>query len=154
MSDEPKPDAGIYVSITGSTISGQVAVGNSNTQVSGTPPALSVVPAETSLAPLPLLDLPPITTLSGPQRHQLRDALVSAFPSVQALAEMVSFGLDENLSALTTADGLNAAAFGLVEWARGQGRLDELVRVAYQANSGNPALRAFVAQLAPAAPPL
>lgn len=65
--------------------------------------------------------------LTGPQREQLKNALLAAATSVSALEQMVSLRLDENLAAITEGN-LSDRAFQLVTWAEAQGRLEELVR--------------------------
>jgi hypothetical protein len=81
-------------------------------------------------------------TLDGPAMKELRDALLDAFPTRDALAQMVRFGLGENLENITGNGPLSAAVFELIKWAEAHGRTDELVRAALAANPGNPALLA------------
>lgn len=136
MSDEQKPPGGINVSITGSTVSGQLAVGSGNYQSGGQPvgaPQPEAKPGGTALA------------LNGAQRRQLLGALLGAFPSMDALAQMVSFGMDENLATISSGGNIGTAGFELMEWAGAHGRLEDLIRAARNANPGNPELRAFAA---------
>ena len=74
--------------------------------------------------------------------QQVQLALLDAFPTVEALAQMVQFHLDENLAALTVAPSLGSQVFDLLRWARAAGRLDELLAAATAANPTNPALQA------------
>ena len=54
--------------------------------------------------------------LTGTQLQQLQRALLSAFPTRVALAQMVRHGLDESLDAIATGN-LNDTIFQLIEWA-------------------------------------
>jgi hypothetical protein len=90
--------------------------------------------------------------LTGPQYQALQNALLSAFPSRDTLAQMVRFQLGENLAVISEGGGLAATVFQLIQWAESQGRLAELVTGALQSNPGNPALRACAAQLGMATP--
>jgi hypothetical protein len=109
----------------------------------------------TPTAPTPSAPATPPTIslaqLTGPQRRQLFDALLSAFPTATDLERMVTFGLNENLARITTGSSLRDMVFSLMTWAEAQGRIEELVREALAANPGNAALRAFAqaARLAP-----
>jgi len=85
--------------------------------------------------------------LSADQRKQLQAALLSAFPSKMALAQMVSFGLGVNLDNIAGGANDTEVAFSLLNWAVAQGRLEDLIRGAYQENAGNPALAAFAKAL-------
>jgi hypothetical protein len=75
--------------------------------------------------------------LTGAQLQQILTALISAYPTVGALDRMVSFGLNENLQAIAGSGSLNDVVFELIRWAQAQGRLEELVREAYEQNPGN-----------------
>ncbi len=136
MSDEQKPPGGINVSITGSTVSGQLAVGSGNFQSGGQPAGAPQPGAQSGGTAL---------ALNGPQRRQLLEALLGAFPSMDALAQMISFEMDENLAAISTGGNIGTVAFELMEWAEAHGRLEDLIRAARNANPGNPELRAFAA---------
>lgn len=78
----------------------------------------------------------------------LYDALLDAYPSRSALAQMVRFGLGENLDAITSSGSLASTAFELIQWAEARSQLDALLAAARAANEGNPRLRAFVERLA------
>ena len=84
-----------------------------------------------------------LTQLTGPQRRQLFDALLSAFPTTAALERMVTFGLNENLERITTGSSLGDMVLSLMTWAQAQGRMEDLVRAAREDNPGSPDLRAF-----------
>src|SRR5438034_4441879 len=79
--------------------------------------------------------------LTGPQVKQLRDALISAFPTYEPLDEMVRIGLNENLSAVAGEGNLREVVFALIRWAEAQGRITELVVAANEENPGNAALK-------------
>jgi len=86
--------------------------------------------------------------LTGAERQQLTAALVGAFPDHDALEEMVSFHLNENLDAIAGGLTLTALVLNLVQWAEAQNRVPDLVAGAQAANPGNSALQAIAAQLA------
>jgi hypothetical protein len=101
-----------------------------------TPP----VPPPAAPAPTPSISL---TQLTGPQRKQLYDALLSAFPTASDLGRMVTFGLDENLARITTGSSLGDMVLSLMTWAQAQGRMEDLVKAALADTPGNAALQAF-----------
>jgi len=84
--------------------------------------------------------------LHGREQQQLQRALLAAFRRPEELAALVTFGLDQNLYAITEGGTLENRAFSLIEWATAHGRLADLVRCAHQQNPGNALLRDFVAQ--------
>jgi hypothetical protein len=85
--------------------------------------------------------------LSGPQFQQLQHALLSAYPTANMLAQMVRIYLEENLHIVAGGADLNELVFNLIRWAEAGGRLTALVEGAHAANSGNPALDAFVTEV-------
>src|SRR5579871_40125 len=87
--------------------------------------------------------------LSGDQFKQLQQALMSAFPSVAKLAMMVRTGVGENLRSVAGGDDLAEVTFNLITWAEADGRLEELVQKAYDANPGNLELQSFAEQYFP-----
>src|SRR4051812_23772675 len=80
--------------------------------------------------------------LSGVQAKQLVEALVAAFPNRAALAQMVHFGLSENLDAISPGSNLVDGAHELIKWAEARGRLSELIKAALTQNPSNPDLQA------------
>jgi nucleoside phosphorylase len=84
--------------------------------------------------------------LDKAEREQLHKALLTAFPSRLDLKRMVDFGLDQNLDSIVSNSNLDHAVFELIKWAEAQGKVSELIRAAYQANSGNVQLQTFVSQ--------
>jgi hypothetical protein len=85
--------------------------------------------------------------LTGPQQQQLQQALLSAFPKLDWLRQMVAFSLNENLDAIAVGDDLATVVFNLIIWAIAQGRLEDLLIGAYQRNPGNPALYNFLCNI-------
>src|SRR4051812_18849677 len=78
--------------------------------------------------------------LTGQQRKDLCQALCAAFQTRSELVRMVSFGLNQNLNTLTTANGLDTTIFDLVEWVESKGLVAELIWSAVAINSTNQAL--------------
>jgi len=85
--------------------------------------------------------------INGTQQRQLRDALLSAFPTRQDLEMMVSYGLYENLSAIAGDGTLEYTIFKLVQWAVARGKFEQLVIAALKENSHNPQLISIAKQL-------
>ena len=101
------------------------------------PPAVGPAPAQDALPP----------TLTGPQREELQEALLSAF-TLDTLRRMVRFGLDESLEQIAGPGNLRAVVFDLVDWAQREGRLPDLLQAAHKAAPGNARLNAFLRGLA------
>lgn len=74
---------------------------------------------------------------------QLRNALLSAFPTRSALAEMLRLRLNVVLDHVAGEQNLAAAVLQVIEWAEAQGRTRALIAAARRANPGNPALQAI-----------
>jgi hypothetical protein len=81
--------------------------------------------------------------LNSQQAKELHKALVEAFPTRTALAQMVSFGLGENLAAIVGDGSLANIVFDLIAWARSKDQVLLLVKAALEANPSNPILRDF-----------
>lgn len=79
--------------------------------------------------------------LTGLQFQQLQHALLSAFPTHAALAQLVKFGLNQNLDAVAGTGALNEVVFKLITWAEAEGRTAELAAGTYQTNPGNSGVR-------------
>jgi hypothetical protein len=77
--------------------------------------------------------------ITGSQIQQLHRSLLSTFNTHGTLAQMVRFGLDENLDAIATGN-LSEVVFGLIGWAEAHGRIKELVEEAQKAHPNNPDL--------------
>src|SRR4051794_15960500 len=84
---------------------------------------------------------------TGPQRRQLQEALLEAFPSITDLAQMVAFELNENLAAIASGSNLSSVVFELVVWADARGTVKALIQAALSANPDNEQLRALAAQM-------
>ena len=79
--------------------------------------------------------------MTGAQRRDLREALLSAFPSWSDLETMVSDQLNENLAAHAPESGdLQEVTFELIKWANARGRLGELIVGARNSNPDNPTM--------------
>jgi hypothetical protein len=87
--------------------------------------------------------------LTGTQREQLQQALLSAFPGAGPLAMMVSFKLNENLAIVAGSGPLGEVAFNLIIWAEAQGKLVDLINGAHEQVPGNPKLLAFAREHLP-----
>ncbi|MCC6456082.1 MAG: trypsin-like peptidase domain-containing protein [Caldilineaceae bacterium] len=85
--------------------------------------------------------------LPGKLFRQLQDALVSAFPTRQALAPVVRTELDENLDAIAGADTYIEVVFNLIVWAEARDAVETLVTKARAANQTNAELKRFESQL-------
>jgi len=85
--------------------------------------------------------------LSGSQKKAFQQALLSAFPDRQALRQMVSFELEENLAAIAGSRRLRDVIFNLIEWANSRGRMEDLLRAVQKENPTNPDLAAFIESL-------
>jgi Effector-associated domain 1 len=86
-------------------------------------------------------------------RRQFLEALLSAFPKRDALAEMVSLGLNENLNEIAGEGDLRSTVFKLLTWAEAHGRLLDLIESAVKANPQNLQLRALSGDEVPLQPP-
>ena len=91
----------------------------------------------------------PSSQLTGEQYKQLQNALVSAFPNLDAFRQMVRIQLDKNLDALAGNDTLNQVVFRLIDAAEAEGWTKILVDKAYQHNPGNADLHLFAQQFLP-----
>ncbi len=85
--------------------------------------------------------------LNGPQREQLHDALLGAFPRLTVLQRMVDYGLEENLEKIAGKACLNDVVYELIVWARAQNRIEELIRAALKYSPRNEKLRALAAEI-------
>jgi hypothetical protein len=82
--------------------------------------------------------------LTSSQFKQLHDALLSAFPTVVSLKQMVRFELDENLDEIAGGQNLSEKVFNLIDWAEAQRRTEELIKGACNHNPSNPVLQQFM----------
>src|SRR5690349_20258841 len=91
--------------------------------------------------------------LDGAGMKRLRDALVSAFPTWDALERMFAEGFGESLEAIVAKDGVGNAAHKLIVWAQSRSMVDQLLTAAREANPGSKALDDFAAWYRQAATP-
>ena len=68
---------------------------------------------------------------------KLRQAILSAYPSIAKLKMMVDDELGHNLDAITGGSNLEIVVFNLIITAESQGWLEDLIRAASKSNSGN-----------------
>ena len=80
---------------------------------------------------------------SGDQLKQFEKALLSAFPEINDLKRMVRFNLNEQLPRIAGGTNLTDTVFDLLQWAESHGKLENLLKAARAANSGNPDLIEF-----------
>ncbi len=85
--------------------------------------------------------------LSGSHRQQLQNALMDAFPKKSSLEQMLSFELDKNLNAIASEGDLKQIVFELIEKAKAENWVEDLVIAARQANPGNERLKDFAESL-------
>ena len=83
--------------------------------------------------------------LSGDERRELHQALLSAFPRLDQLDQLVSFGLGDNLQRIAGRDNLDVAIIKIIEATEATGRTKTLLEAAIRQNPGN-ALLGTVAQ--------
>ena len=82
--------------------------------------------------------------LSGQHVGQIRDALLDAYSSKDELRMTVRIELDENLENVAGGENLRVVVFNLVSWAEEAGRIDHLVRGAYNQKPGNLAIQRLI----------
>ncbi len=85
--------------------------------------------------------------LSGRQRKELQEALVSAFPNKTDLEQMLSFELEKDLNYITGGDNLKEIMFQLIKKAVSEEWVKDLVRAARKTNPGNSKLQAIAQEL-------
>jgi hypothetical protein len=84
-------------------------------------------------------------SLTHDQSKQLREALISAFPKLPQLEMMVEDKLSEKLNCITHSEpNYEFTVKALITWAVAQGKVQELIFGASQANPNNPKLKAFI----------
>ncbi len=85
--------------------------------------------------------------LSGEQFEKLSTALIDAFPDKSSLEQMLWYKLNKNLNELAGGGNLRDVVFELIKVSNSQGWIEDLVRKAYESNSGNPKLKDIVKEL-------
>jgi endonuclease G, mitochondrial len=86
--------------------------------------------------------------LNNEDRKQLREAILSAYPSPSSLEIFVSEELDHNLAAIASSNNLAQTAFDLIKWAIARGYLDNLV-LALSKDGHNPRIQRFCSRVLP-----
>ncbi|WP_375490855.1 tetratricopeptide repeat protein [uncultured Nostoc sp.] len=90
-----------------------------------------------------------VTSLTHEQRKRLRDALINAFRDKSSLEQMLFFGLDKNLDAITGGTNLLQIVFHLIQTAEAEGWVSGLIRAARESNEGNLFLKQIAEELVP-----
>ncbi len=85
--------------------------------------------------------------LDNEQRRKLRDALMSAFPNQANLERVVDDKLGISLNTIADSGNYTDIIFNLIKWANSQGRAQDLIEAAYEANSRNPELKEFIREI-------
>jgi hypothetical protein len=99
-------------------------------------PTLSSTPSRSNYSHL--------NELTSPQRRELRDALISAFPNRNRLELMLEDELGTSLNRITEGQpDYELAVRDLIKWAEANGKVPELLEGALKANPGNPKLKNF-----------
>jgi Effector-associated domain 1 len=84
--------------------------------------------------------------LAGAEMEEIAEALLSAFPTRDALAQMLRFKLDKKLDEIAAATNLRATVFELLGAAEAKGWVPALVDAALRYVPGNPALQVVAAK--------
>lgn len=85
--------------------------------------------------------------LTPVQCRTLQEALISAFPNIGSLRQMVQYRLDANLNALAVGGSLAEITHKLILWADIADRIPDLLKAARTVNEGNDLLQAVATQL-------
>ncbi len=88
-----------------------------------------------------------INQLSGQKRKALREAIISAYPSINKLEIILSEELDKNLHRITQAETLDKVVFDIIQNAIAEGWLEKLIHGAIQSNPGNKELKVIAEEL-------
>lgn len=75
--------------------------------------------------------------------EELKEALLSAFPSPESLEQMVAFKLGENLQVIAGGNNYGEVVFHLLQWVEANNKMEQLITGARETNTGNFKLRAF-----------
>ncbi|MBW4599876.1 MAG: CHAT domain-containing protein [Calothrix sp. FI2-JRJ7] len=85
--------------------------------------------------------------LSGKQLKELQNALIDAFPDIASLERMLSYELDKSLRVIAGEGSLQDIVFKLIQAAKSQGWVEDLVRGACNDNPGNKLLKISASEL-------
>jgi putative ubiquitin-RnfH superfamily antitoxin RatB of RatAB toxin-antitoxin module len=80
-------------------------------------------------------------SLSGEQREQLRDALLSAFPDKSSLEQLLFYKFSKNLDEIVIGRNLQDIILNLIKEAEADGWIEKLVRAACDTHPKNPNLK-------------
>ncbi|WP_414624264.1 COR domain-containing protein, partial [Calothrix sp. CCY 0018] len=92
---------------------------------------------------------PPDTKKPGQILKEFRNAIISAYPKKIKLKMMLSDELDENLDSISTGENIEEVVYELIEWAKAQNKLEQLVKAACKSNPGNQELQRISEELFP-----
>jgi hypothetical protein len=82
-------------------------------------------------------------SLAGTQRRVLHTLLLGTFPTQPALALMLQYKLNVHLSEVASSDSYADIVVHLISWAEAHGRIEELIRAAFEEAPEDPRLRAL-----------
>lgn len=85
----------------------------------------------------------PAARVAGAQIRAITRALAAAFPTPDALRQLVRFHLDQDLGHIARGTTHWDDVFHLVEWAEAHGKLEALLSGAREENPESPELRAL-----------
>ncbi|KAF3890095.1 MULTISPECIES: effector-associated domain EAD1-containing protein [Nostocales] len=74
--------------------------------------------------------------LSGKQHQKLQEAFIDAFPNKFSLEEMLLVKLEKNLNVIVVGSDLKEIVFRLIQKAKSEGWLKDLVDAAHKSNPG------------------
>src|SRR4051812_30204970 len=81
--------------------------------------------------------------------ERFQGALLDAFPLRTDIERLITYGLGEDLGAITSESDLENALFHFLKWAKSRGKLDLLLEQARRRNPDNRKLCRFVEQMGP-----
>lgn len=84
-----------------------------------------------------------LNNLTIEHQRQFYNALLSAFPSPEALNLVLRLGVGTPLANITTANGLENMVLDVLTWTVSQGKVKDLLQAALEQNPGNPTLQQF-----------
>ena len=113
-------------------------------------PPVAATDAEAPGGPAPAPPAPPVA-LSKNERLVLQQALLKAFPSRGALAQVTAQGLGARLEDISPSGSLPGMILDVIEWAEAEGRMGDLIAGAAAASPTSPALTALARQHEPGA---
>lgn len=85
----------------------------------------------------------------GTRLKRFQEALLDAFPQRVEFEQLLLYGLEADLDAVTSETSPQATVFAVIKWAKSKGKLDLLLDHGRRMNPENPMLRAFAEEKAP-----